>query len=412
MTKSYTFQELYALSVLPLLWILIVVPSSFLASVKIFLLLTVTLFFCLHHYCRGTTFSYRYVISLVALVLFFSLQLLRGFVETDYEIGGPLKSLSSIALVMFITTLVTLSLQSKMLSYASLATTICSATVIYCLAKLLLFVLCIVGILQPRTVLPMLDGIMPGIVFQIFLGDSNLFRLVTSTDMIVCYFTCLALVLGRPNFSISSGKWNLVIVLGVINSVQSMTRFIWIVLAITFLYKLLSSPRYSGFTILIISLTILVGPFLIANYAPYLEVYNTRSFDIYSLTVKFIQSSKLLDYIAGSPLIGFGAGAYIPGYIRSAELPFQYENQWFALGLQYGLVFVASTWVLIAYRLSQSVSVFTVKRTFVVMLFCLFFLSGFTNPNLTILNSALIYILMENFDKIFPGKKTNNAEFS
>ncbi|MDG1164008.1 MAG: hypothetical protein P8N61_01400, partial [Porticoccaceae bacterium] len=326
MTKSYTFQELYALSVLPLLWILIVVPSSFLASVKIFLLLTMTLFFCLHHYCRGTTFSYHYVFSLAALVLFFCLQLLRGFIETDYNIGGPLKSLSSIALVIFITTLVTLSLKSKMLSYSSLATTICSATVIYCLAKLSLFILCIVGILEPRTMLPFLDGIMPGIVFQIFLGDSNLFRLVTSTDMIVCYFTCLALVLGRPNFSISPGKWNLVIVLGVINSVQSMTRFIWIVLAITFLYKLLSSPRYSGVTILIIGLIILVGPFLIANYAPYLEVYNTRSFDIYSLTVKFIQSSKLLDYIAGSPLIGFGAGAYIPGYIRSVELPFQYEN--------------------------------------------------------------------------------------
>ena len=42
MVKNYyTFQELYALSVLPLLWILIVVPSSFLASVKIFLLLSV-----------------------------------------------------------------------------------------------------------------------------------------------------------------------------------------------------------------------------------------------------------------------------------------------------------------------------------------------------------------------------------
>lgn len=401
MTKKYTFQELYALSVLPFLWLLIVIPSSLLASVKIFLLFAVTLFFGLHHYSRRTVFSYRAVIWLAAVVLFLCLQLLRGFIETDYGIGGPLKSLSSIMLVIFITAIVTLSLRSRMLSYSSLVKTICSAIGLYCLAKLLLFILCIAGILEPRTVLPMLDGLMPGIVFQIFLGDSNLFRLVTSTDMVVCYFTCLALVLGRPEFSISSGKWNLVVVLGVINSVQSMTRFIWIVLAFTFLYKLLSSPRYSGVTVLIICLTILVGPFLLANYAPYLEIYNTRSFDIYSLTVKFIQSSKLLDYIAGSPLIGYGAGAYIPGYIRSVELPFQYENQWFALGLQYGLVFVACLWIFIAYRLSQSVAVLTIRRLFVVMLFGLFFLSGFTNPNLTILNSALIYILMENFENLF-----------
>jgi hypothetical protein len=190
-----------------------------------------------------------------------------------------------------------------------------------------------------------------------------------------------------------------------------MTRFIWIVLAFTLLYKLLSSPRYSGVTIVLICVTILIGPFLLANYAPYLDIYNTRSFDVYSLTVKFIQSSKLLDYIAGSPLIGYGAGAYIPGYIRSVELPFQYENQWFALGLQYGLVFVACTWAFIAYRMTRCVTRFTIKHFFVMFLFGLFFLSGFTNPNLTILNASLIYILMENFDKIFQSKCATNSSY-
>jgi hypothetical protein len=198
---------------------------------------------------------------------------------------------------------------------------------------------------------------------------------------------------------------------GIINSVQSMTRFIWIVLACTLLYKLLSSPRYSGVTILLICVTILISPFLLANYAPYIDIYNTRSFDVYSLTVKFIQSSKLLDYIAGSPLIGYGAGAYISGYIRSVELPFQYENQWFALGLQYGLVFVACTWAFIAYRMTRCVTSFTIKHLFVMLLFGLFFLSGFTNPNLTILNSSLIYILMENFDKIFQPKCATNSSY-
>lgn len=412
MVKNYyTFQELYALSVLPLLWILIVVPSSFLASVKIFLLLSVTLFFFLHHYHNRTVFSHRYAITLAVLVLFFCLQFVRGFVETGYNMGGPLKSLSSIALVIFITTIVTLSLQSKMLSYSSLAKTMLSAITIYCLAKLVLFLLCAADILEPRSVLPVIDSLMPGIVYQIFLGDSNFYRLVTSTDMIVCYFTCLALVVGRPSSLLSPSKWNLVLLLGIINSVQSMTRFIWIVLACTLLYKLLSSPRYSGVTIVLICVTVLIGPFLLANYAPYLDIYNTRSFDVYSLTVKFIQSSKLLDYIAGSPLIGYGAGAYIPGYIRSVELPFQYENQWFALGLQYGLVFVACTWAFIAYRMTRCVTSFTIKHFFVIFLFGLFFLSGFTNPNLTILNSSLIYILMENFDKIFHSKCATNSSY-
>jgi hypothetical protein len=335
----------------------------------------------------------------------------RGFVETGYDLGGPLKSLSSIVLVIFITTIVTLSLQSKMLSYTSVAKTMLSAITIYCLAKLVLFLLCAADILEPRSVLPVIDSLMPGIVYQIFLGDSNFYRLVTSTDMIVCYFTCLALVVGRPSSLLSPSKWNLVILFGIINSVQSMTRFIWIVLACTLLYKLLSSPRYSGVTILLICVTILISPFLLANYAPYIDIYNTRSFDVYSLTVKFIQSSKLLDYIAGSPLIGYGAGAYISGYIRSVELPFQYENQWFALGLQYGLVFVACTWAFIAYRMTRCVTRFTIKHFFVMFLFGLFFLSGFTNPNLTILNASLIYILMENFDKIFQSKCATNSSY-
>ena len=406
MTKKYQFQELYAFAVVPLLWILIVVPSSFLASIKILLLLAVASFFFLHHYSRKTVFPLGQVMALALIVLFLGIQLFRGFIETGYQLGGPLKSLSSIMLVVFTASIVTLSLRSKMLSYSTLTATIGSAVVFYCVIKLLLFVLCLVGILEPRTVLPILDQLMPGIVYQIFLGDSNLYRLVTSTDMIVCYFTCIALVLGRANIGISGTQWNWLIVLGIINSVQAMTRFIWVVLAFTFIYKLLSSPRYSGATILVLCLAVVMTPFLLSNYEPYLEIYNTRSFDIYSLTVKFIQSSKLLDYIADSPLVGYGAGAYIPGYIRSVDLPFQYENQWFALGLQYGLVFVAGVWAFIVYRLSQSAEKFTLQRLFVVMLFGLFFLSGFTNPNLTILNTALIYILMENFDRIFPMKPT------
>jgi hypothetical protein len=408
MTKTLSFEKLYSYGILSFLWILIVVPSSFLASIKVFLLFFSTTFFCLHHYQKRTPLSSRYVFVFIFLILYLYIQLLRGFFETDYSIFGSLKSLSAIGLVVFVTATVTIALNTKMVKYSSLVATICSAIIVYCLAKLLLFVLCILGVLEPRIVLPLLDSIMPGIVFQIFLGDSNLFRLVTSTDMIVCYFTCLALIFGRPSF-VSSCKWNLLIFLGVINSVQSMTRFIWIVLAFTFLYKLLSSPRYSGITIVVICLTIVVGPFALANYAPYLEVYNTRSFDIYSLIVKFEQSSKLLDHIAGSPVFGYGAGAYVPGYIRSVELPFQYENQWFALVLQYGLVFVACVWTLIAYRLFRIVAVVTTKRLIAALLFCLFFMSGFTNPNLTILNAALIYILMENFENMFVADDNRNV---
>ena len=141
MTKKYQFQELYAFTVVPLLWILIVVPSSFLASIKILLLLAVASFFFLHHYSRKTVFPLGQVMALALIVLFLGIQLFRGFIETGYQLGGPLKSLSSIMLVVFIASIVTLSLRSKMLSYSTLTATIGSAVVFYCVIKLLLFVL-------------------------------------------------------------------------------------------------------------------------------------------------------------------------------------------------------------------------------------------------------------------------------
>lgn len=64
-----------------------------------------------------------------------------------------------------------------------------------------------------------------------------------------------------------------------------------------------------------------------------------------SNNIKLVQISKLLDKWKGSPIIGYGYGSYVEGYLRSEEAPFSYEMQFFALLMKIGILGMA-VWVI------------------------------------------------------------------
>lgn len=63
-----------------------------------------------------------------------------------------------------------------------------------------------------------------------------------------------------------------------------------------------------------------------------------------SNSIKLVQISKLLDKWKDSPIIGYGYGSYVEGYLRSEEAPFSYEMQFFALLMKIGILGMA-VWI-------------------------------------------------------------------
>lgn len=63
-----------------------------------------------------------------------------------------------------------------------------------------------------------------------------------------------------------------------------------------------------------------------------------------SNSIKIEQMGKLLQKWKGSPIVGYGYGSYVEGYLRSKEAPFSYEMQLFALLMKIGILGLA-IWV-------------------------------------------------------------------
>lgn len=57
-----------------------------------------------------------------------------------------------------------------------------------------------------------------------------------------------------------------------------------------------------------------------------------------SNSIKIEQMGKLLEKWKGSPIIGYGYGSYVEGYLRSEVAPFSYEMQLFSLLMKIGIL--------------------------------------------------------------------------
>jgi hypothetical protein len=399
-------ENFFSIIVFSLIWVLIVFPSTFLATLKISLLLSLFLLFGFKHFQIRTRVSLANYIGLSIFAVLVSVQILRGFLFSNQDPIGPFRSASAIVLVLAVTLTIHFALIGRMLEHKTVIKAIFSGCLFYVSIKLLLLILSLFGLIEPKIFLPYLNSLMPGIVSQIFLGSSNLFRLVTSSDMIVAYIVCIGLVMGKPILQISHFKWNVFLLLGFLSSLLTMTRFIWLLLALSFMFNILTTKRGLYFLIGTTIVLFTVAPIIYESNPEIFDIFSTRTFDVYSLYLKMFQTSQLLEAISYATIVGHGAGAYVIGYQRSLDMAFQYENQWFALCLQYGIPSVFLTWIFIFYRLIQSMLDSKLSSIYLSFLFLLFFLSAFTNPNLTILSSSILYIIFEHYKHFFKKKST------
>jgi hypothetical protein len=99
--------------------------------------------------------------------------------------------------------------------------------------------------------------------------------------------------------------------------------------------------------------------------------------------IRIQQYQALLDEIRTRPLIGKGLGTHVNGVIRNSENRYSYELQWMSLLMQFGMLGLAGILTLIAFSARDLLKSQHPAKPWLVLLFGLWLLSGFTNPHLT-----------------------------
>lgn len=104
--------------------------------------------------------------------------------------------------------------------------------------------------------------------------------------------------------------------------------------------------------------------------------------------IRVLQVEYLSELIALRPLGGSGIGASVPSYVRSDSQPYSYEMQWYATIMQFG-------WVGLCWLLGTFVAILAGcvrnQRALICLslLVLMWILSGFTNPFLVSLGTAV-----------------------
>lgn len=202
-----------------------------------------------------------------------------------------------------------------------------------------------------------------GTVPQIVLGHGGYTRVMfnTSIYLLVGFFIFF--------YNLEKNRWYdyLFFAVEILATMTTMTKSIWlgalaafgVIVVLCFIYGLRTNKRLAVkiATIVILSLfVVVVSDRLILKGAASIRMENAfvteydgegddddmvwldRAGAAESNTIKIVQISKLLDKWKKSPIIGYGYGSFVEGYLRSTEAPFSYEMQFFALLMKIGVL--------------------------------------------------------------------------
>ena len=147
----HTGTNWFSIILLSLIWMLIVFPSTFLASAKIFLMLCLFSMVTRKYFITGIQASLKNYICLLIFGIFLFVQIIRGVLFSDYDWNGPVRSASAILLVLAVSVSIYYALGSRIVSHKSVIKTIYSGCFMYVVLKLLLLLFSILGFLDPRS---------------------------------------------------------------------------------------------------------------------------------------------------------------------------------------------------------------------------------------------------------------------
>ena len=167
-----------------------------------------------------------------------------------------------------------------------------------------------------------------------------------------------------------------------ISGLLAFARYIWFLDAVAIAAAMILERR----TKLLIAVMAPLIPLTYVYYEALQPVVESRFFSNQaseSDLIRLEQSKALLGEIESRPLIGKGLGAHAEAVIRNEENRYSYELQWMALSMQFGALGITGIVTLIVASSRDLWAARHPAKPWLILLFMLWLLSGWTNPHLT-----------------------------
>ncbi|MEA9389286.1 O-antigen ligase family protein [Acerihabitans sp. TG2] len=348
-------RNLFSILFVILIYASILLPSGSILGVNvktitaIFLMVAVLLIFI-----SNSFFSFKEISLLLLFMAFMTFYSTLSIIN-GYSIASILSQISAILATIIPMWIGALIIRRGFLGLSKAINILITIALIHATIKLVSFVLITVGIISLADYTAMQSEIFG--VLPISLEVDNFVRLNVPSDFIfpVVLMLCLISEMGyiRKYFSIA------IILLAI---VVTYSRYLWLYAVLVLLVYYCSSLFKSLMTndarnstgikvssllffIFIIALSVIIiiifymnnntGNDFITNFIKERYTGDNASASDYTRTVMYTWlSSAVLD----SPIIGSGLGSYILQYRRFYETPWNYELQWLALTMNFGII--------------------------------------------------------------------------
>ena len=187
--------------------------------------------------------------------------------------------------------------------------------------------------------------------------------------------------------SVSEVRFRKILVVGMVavlllSGLLAFARYIWFLDAVAIAGAMILERR----TKLLVALMAPLIPLTYVYYEALQPLVESRFFSNQaseSDLIRLEQSKALLGEIESRPLIGKGLGAHADAVIRNEENRYSYELQWMALTMQFGALGIAGIVTLIVVSSRDLWAARHPAKPWLILLFALWLLSGWTNPHLT-----------------------------
>lgn len=282
--------------------------------------------------------------------------------------------------------------EQKLLSYTSFVRNILYFNFAFSVFKVGLVALYLIGFIQINDFLQML-----GIQYMSMGIIGNLSRLQTSMDIATPFLILFMLQQDKLGLKLNKPFKIAYLTFSTLSIFLSFSRYLFLIgLCSLMFYWCTLSVRKMVPRLFLTFLVVTAG----LTWIGWDKVYQAIEMRFFSEAtsdsdlVRVEQIRALMKEFDKQPYFGKGLGAFSPDVIRDTNNPHSYEVQWVAFLMQFGIVGISLILIPVAIVALNYLKppIDRIKLSFL-FLFCLWLLSGFTNPFLISLASGIIYSL-------------------
>jgi hypothetical protein len=400
-------KKIFIFSVYILIFICVVLPTGLIFDFKVKVLFSViSIFLFILDFIFSPYFNKRLLISTIYffcfLFFYFILTLLNG---NDYI--SAFSQLNALTATVLLIILPMHLIYKKYVSTSSMLVNIIFYALIYSSIKIILEFLYIIHILSTYEIVYSLTSIFG--YEPIYLEFSGFLRINLPSDFLLPIL--LLVVAARKYLNIQLNSYfSIFCATNFLGSIFiAYSRYLWflsffaILISCYYAFENFNFKKnkrkfllfFFGAAILVsIALLILMQHSEILN--PLTDLINDRytgSASEQSDSIRITMQQQLLDQFFQFPILGSGLGAYPHDYIRFPELPWNYELQWLALVMQFGIFGIS---IILLYLCRFLIFILKMKypmNIFLCLLFTIWLSTGFFNCFLITSSAGVLYLI-------------------